>query len=68
MADPDEYVRARDKSTGHEKSIRRRTARPDAWEILDGEPAVDAGGTPLPAKHADLSAKSGKRSSAPAGK
>lgn len=49
---PTEFVRVRDKQTKTESSVPRRRANQlaerDAVEMLDGEPAVDAFGAPLP--------------------
>lgn len=44
-----EYVRVKDKSTGHVYTVLAREAEtgPDAYEVLDA-PAVNANGDPLP--------------------
>lgn len=44
-----EYVRVKDKSTKHEKSIVAGSSM-DGWEVLD-KPAANPDGTPLPDKH-----------------
>ena len=49
MADED-YVRVRDKDTGHEYSIMRRSVDRDAHELTQKK-AVDDGGSPLPPVH-----------------
>ena len=49
MAD-DDYVRVRDKDTGHEYSIMRRSVDREAHEIT-GKKATDDGGSPLPPVH-----------------
>lgn len=50
MSDSD-FVRARDKDTGHHHSIRRGQydANPEAWELLKQD-ATYSDGTPLPSK------------------
>lgn len=47
-----EYLRVRDKETGHHYSVTRESfdANPDAWQELK-QPATDSAGDPLPAKH-----------------
>lgn len=47
-----EYVRVRDKETGHHVSILREQfdANPEAWQELKQD-ATYADGTPLPPKH-----------------
>lgn len=49
MAD-DDYVRVRDKDTGHEYSILRRSVDREAHELTQKK-AVDDGGSPLPPVH-----------------
>ena len=55
-----EYVRVKDKSTGHEFSMPAGTFDEDAVTVLKKD-AVDPGGAPLPTKHkttvADAAAK-----------
>lgn len=53
-----DFVRVRDKSTGHESTVSRARADQlgDAVEVLD-EPAIDGLGRPLPAKLASKTAK-----------
>ena len=46
MAD---FVRVKDKETGHEFSLAARSVNADLHDVLD-KPAVDANGRPLPAK------------------
>jgi hypothetical protein len=50
-ANPNEYIRVEDKSTGHKYSILERSFDEAAHKRL-AEDAVDAGGNPLPAVHA----------------
>lgn len=45
-----EYVRARDKSTGHQHSILTQQSEGDGWEVLKDREATYADGTPLPPK------------------
>lgn len=45
-----EYVRVKDKQTGHEFSLPDGSFDPEAVTILKKD-AVDAGGSPLPVKH-----------------
>ncbi|WP_294567611.1 hypothetical protein [uncultured Arthrobacter sp.] len=45
-----EYVRVKDKQTGHEFSMPAGTFDEDAVTVLKKD-AVDAGGEPLPTKH-----------------
>lgn len=44
-----EYIRVKDKSTGHEKSIPAESSL-EGWEVLK-KPATNPDGTPLPDKH-----------------
>lgn len=46
-----EFVRVRDKDTGHHYSVRkeRYDRTPELWDLLS-QPAVDAAGDPLPMK------------------
>lgn len=56
-----EWVRVQDDSTGHQFTLSRKAVEGvDGLKILDGRPAVDAVGRPLPAKH--RTDKGGKRS------
>lgn len=60
MAD---YVRVRDKETGHHYSVTRERydASPELWQELK-QPAADAAGEPLPVKyHTSVSAEATKR-------
>lgn len=45
-----EYVRVRDKETGHHASILTDQFDPELWQELKQD-ATDAGGDPLPPKH-----------------
>lgn len=45
-----EFVRAESPDTGHQFTISRKAAEAEGLKILDGRPAVDAVGRPLPAK------------------
>lgn len=45
-----EFIRVKDKATKHEKSIPVDASR-EGWEVLDGKPATNPDGTPLPDKH-----------------
>ena len=45
-----EYVRVRDKDTGHEYTIEKRSVDPAAHQVTQKK-AVDDGGSPLPALH-----------------
>jgi len=59
-----EYVRVRDKETGHHVSILREQldANPDAWQELKQD-ATYADGSPLPPKHkTSVSAEAEKQS------
>lgn len=56
-----EWVRVQDTVTGHQYTAARQSVEGvDGLKILDGRPAVDAVGRPLPAKH--RTSKGGKRS------
>lgn len=58
-----QYVRVRDKDTSHHYSIPRSRydATPELWQLLK-QPATDAGGDPLPAKHhTSVSAEADKK-------
>lgn len=58
-----EFVRVRDKETGHHVSIpvARYDRERDLWQALK-QPATDAGGTALPPKHkSSVSAESEKQ-------
>ena len=56
-----EYVRARDKDTGHQHSILREQVT-DAWEVLKDKDATYPDGTPLPPKFkTSVSAESEKK-------
>lgn len=60
-----EYVRVKDKETGHHVSILRSTyeLESDLWQELKQD-ATDAGGSPLPPKyHTTVSSEAGKRAS-----
>lgn len=47
-----EWVRVQDSTTGHQFTASRAAVEDvDGLKILDGRPAVDAVGRPLPAKH-----------------
>lgn len=63
---PLEYVRVRDKSTGHHYSVLAAEAEnhPDAYQVLKQD-AVDANGDPLPGEIPDNKTTSGSSSSAP---
>lgn len=45
-----EYVRVKDKQTGHEFSLPAGTFDPEVVTVLEKD-AVDPGGAPLPVKH-----------------
>ena len=45
-----DFVRAESPDTGHQFTISRKVAQAEGLKILDGRPAVDAVGRPLPAK------------------
>ena len=67
-----EYVRVRDKETGHHYSVTRKRfdANPDLWQELK-QPAVDEGDALLPPKHKTTVADQAtgtKRASQPAAK
>ena len=58
-----EYVRVRDKETGHHYSLPRERydQSPDLWQALK-QPATDAGGDPLPPKyHTSVSQEAEKK-------
>lgn len=60
-----EYVRVRDKETGHHLTISRSQydRESDLWQELK-QPATDAAGDPLPPKHhTSVSAETGKKAS-----
>lgn len=44
------FVRVKDNRTGHEYSVRESALDADHHDVLDGRPAVDASGDPLPHK------------------
>ena len=63
-----EYVRVRDKETGHHLSIPRAQfeREGDVWQELK-QPATDAAGEPLPPKyHTSVSSETEKKASQPA--
>lgn len=45
-----EFIRVKDKSTKHEKSIPADSPL-EGWEVLEDKPATHPDGTPLPDKH-----------------
>lgn len=45
-----EFIRVKDKSTKHEKSIPAESSL-EGWEVLKDKPATNPDGTPLPDKH-----------------
>lgn len=60
-----DYVRVRDKETGHHVSILRSQFEQDGdvWQELK-QPATDTGGAPLPPKfHTSVSAETEKKAS-----
>ncbi len=46
--DPNELIRVEATDTKHQYTIARRSFDGAAHKVLAGEPAVDAGGSPLP--------------------
>lgn len=62
------YIRVKDKQTGHEMSLPEGTFDEDAVTVLKKD-ATDAGGEPLPVKHkSDVSTEAAKKSGAAAAK
>jgi hypothetical protein len=57
-----EYVRIKDKQTGHEFSMPAGTFDKDVVTVLDKD-ATDPGGTPLPTKHKTTVAKAAESKS-----
>lgn len=64
-----EYVRVRDKDTGHHYSVTRERfdRSPELWQELK-QPATDSTGTPLPPKYKTTvtAAATGKQAAKPA--